>query len=328
MTLIISQATFLGATQVSDRLVSRRRRAVDALANKTVIYLSHRCIVSLSCTGIAWLDGMSTDNRVAELLSGEPLIRSPRGGIAMRFGKGAPLPNLGLALSRLAEQLSTSFRRLPQSHALLPFQVAVCGWEGNHSKPHFRPVIAVLNKNQGGLEFSIDRPARRWFLQKGVVVCTPPGWLTPEDRAQLNSRLSTIDMAASTSRSVVEKTLVDEVRRIAAMHPQEVGSDCMSVSLPHPAVSRRASVRFWPAASRYASFTNSSETITRTVAFTPWIVAPNALVPPQIMVGPGSTIHVGGYDIHVAGTSDEPAGKDSQLPYHVGSHRRRPLGPT
>src|SRR4051794_23401448 len=75
MTLILSVAGPIGVVQVSDRLTSfvsgGRRRPHDPLANKTVLFLAKDAVAALSYTGKAYLDGIPTDQWMAERIRGD-----------------------------------------------------------------------------------------------------------------------------------------------------------------------------------------------------------------------------------------------------------------
>lgn len=105
MTLILGIYVKWHAIQVSDRLVSLRSNPpypFDAFANKTVIYFGRRGIASISAAGLAYLNGKTTDEWVAETLSGVDL--STKSAIAMGHSISHPF-DVGQALEHLRQQL-------------------------------------------------------------------------------------------------------------------------------------------------------------------------------------------------------------------------------
>jgi hypothetical protein len=78
----------------------------------------------------------------------------------------------------------------------------------------------------------------------------------------------------------VEDLLVDAIRQASAAKPGTIGSHCMSVML-RPAGFPHALVRFVPATPHLGSaFGQAVE-----VAYTPWMVSPDALHSPAALVG-------------------------------------------
>src|SRR6476469_5543563 len=77
MTLVLSYITRGYAFQVSDRLLTRRigtsQKQFDVLSNKNVVYLARDALVSLGYTGWAYLDGIPTDQWIAQKLAGDDL---------------------------------------------------------------------------------------------------------------------------------------------------------------------------------------------------------------------------------------------------------------
>ncbi len=61
MTLILSLASSWFTLQVSDRLVTQAGKQFDPIANKNILYIGPDGIISLGYTGLAYLDGIPTD---------------------------------------------------------------------------------------------------------------------------------------------------------------------------------------------------------------------------------------------------------------------------
>jgi hypothetical protein len=68
MTQILTSASWGGACQVSDRLVTVDGSAFDPAANKSIVIGAKDGIAALSYTGLAFLGGVPTDQWLAELL--------------------------------------------------------------------------------------------------------------------------------------------------------------------------------------------------------------------------------------------------------------------
>src|SRR5258708_2574354 len=109
MTLILGLYVKWHAIQVSDRLVTLKTAPpspFDVFANKTVIYFGRRGIVSISGAGLAYLSGKTTDEWVAETLSGVDL--SIRAALAM--GRSISYPfDVGQALEHLRQRAIATY---------------------------------------------------------------------------------------------------------------------------------------------------------------------------------------------------------------------------
>src|SRR5437867_2015050 len=61
MTPIVSLASRRYVLQVGDRLVTRAAHPFDPFSNKAVIYFARDAVVSISYTGLAYLESLPTD---------------------------------------------------------------------------------------------------------------------------------------------------------------------------------------------------------------------------------------------------------------------------
>ncbi len=68
MTLILTLATPRYILQVSDRLVTRGDSRFDPASNKIVIYHAKNALVAIGYSGLAYLEGVPTDQWIAQKL--------------------------------------------------------------------------------------------------------------------------------------------------------------------------------------------------------------------------------------------------------------------
>ena len=72
MTLIVTAATHNGVLMASDRMVSVGLTPFDAAANKALLLVAPTMVAAIGYTGIAYIDGVPTDQWLAEVLVGKP----------------------------------------------------------------------------------------------------------------------------------------------------------------------------------------------------------------------------------------------------------------
>lgn len=85
MTLVVADAGTWYGLMASDRLVTLSRGGVfagqhDTATNKTVVFLTYDALVVFGYTGSAYLEGLPTDQWLAQILWGEPIRPDPRSG--------------------------------------------------------------------------------------------------------------------------------------------------------------------------------------------------------------------------------------------------------
>lgn len=273
MTLVLSVATPAYALHVSDRLVSAGGKPFDPLANKTVIFRATDGLLAIGYTGAAFLEGLPTDSWIAAALSDGA---SSEGRAAMSFGH-FPIRDVGSSLLLLCQRLrSKRFQSLGGEVAAVGWQ-----WQRKRRKARARDVLWVLHSGSGQLRWDqlVPRPLEQ---QRQVFRMVPTGdWpLGNEEWKQLLVQVG----QAGPNWELVENLLIAAIRRASEVKPGTIGGNCMSVLL-RPAGYPNALIRFVPKSPYLGSaFGQQVE-----VAFSPWLVAPDAILSPSASVGGMST---------------------------------------
>jgi hypothetical protein len=270
VTLVISVATPGCALHVSDRLVSKAGAPYDAYANKTIVFRATDGLVAIGYTGAAFLDGIPTDTWIADVVSGGVCA-----GLDGAIMHGTfPIRDTGSTLAELSQRLRASlvFEAL---HGV----VCATGWQWNarRKRAYCRPVLWVLNRDSGALRWRqyMPRhlPERRTQFRMFWIGDWPLG-----DEAW--SDLVTSVGAAGPDVDLVEDMIVNRIREASEQRVGSIGGHCMSVVVKPGAGYPNARVRFLPATPHFArAFDQDVD-----VAFTPWMVAPDAIHAPALTV--------------------------------------------
>jgi hypothetical protein len=291
MTLVLSVATPAYGLQVSDRLVSKGGSPWDPLANKTVVFRATDGLVAFGYTGLAYMErNEPTDTWIAELVSGTSL----GDGGTLRFG-GFPVRDVGATLRSLRDRVDArEFERHRCEITAVGWQ-----WDGKRDFAPVRSVLWVLASRKTTLEWEQLIPRHPDRGQAPVTLRATGNWPHEHDAGQ---KLLERILAAGSDWELVLGLLVDAIRSASALSPGTIGPHCMAALL-RPWQFPNALVRFIPQMAHQAKW--GEETIE--VAYTPWMVAPDAIHAPALSVG-GLTSEQGllNYSIEV------PAAPDSQ----------------
>ena len=273
MTLVLSVATPAYALHVSDRLVSAGGKPFDPLANKTVVFRATDGLVAIGYTGIAFIDGLPTDSWIANELSQG--AASQAGGF-MSLGQ-FQVRDLGFSLLNLCQKLrSKRFQSFGGGVVAVGWQ-----WQQKRQRSRARDVLWVLHGDSGRLSWDqlVPRPIEE---QRQVFRMIPTGdW--PLGSEEWKGLLAQVGQAGR-NWELVEDLLVAAIRRASSVRPGTIGGHCMSVLL-RPAGYPHALIRFSPMSPHVGSaFEQQVE-----VAFSPWLIAPDAILSPSVSVGGMST---------------------------------------
>ena len=284
MTLHLSCVSNLGLVHVSERLLTSGGSAFDARANKVLLFEAVDGLVVIGYSGLAALDGIYTDDWIAEKLQGMPLERGPRGNPTTRIGKhAAPTwPDIGHALNVLAAALEASVKRLPKSRRRIPQVIVYSGWQRTRKPYDARPIVGHIKHDGFGsiVTYSAKRywnvPSRRG----GFPFCLsaePDGYVSPAELAQIGRTIHHGDP------NQIEATLVNIIRDVARKQTT-VGQSCMSIVIPrHSDVPSR--IHYLPDRDEDVHLIGPSGSVKLAAVFTPWIVTPTFAQPPQVIGG-------------------------------------------
>ena len=284
--------------QVSDRLVTAGARIHDQLAPKTVICRSRDALVCVGYTGLAYLDGIPTDQWIAQSFRGAPLV----GGIA--FDQSRTRPNkadIGLLTKGLVHELQKVVSSLDPKRSKYPLALNISGWQWYKGKPVVRPITVEIVKLEDSDKIYVSRKPRNWLQTLSLQVFDTGGHVSRDIglRKGLIDRLNAVGKGALTAPALVENAFATTIREASAKIPS-VGADLMTVLMPSSPIGAR--VTFSAAAPHQ-------------IAYAPWIIGQT------IAIGP-SACTVG--FIADLGVPVEVVAPDDGLPGYIEGQARPP----
>jgi len=261
----------------------------DPVAKKNIVLLTADAAATLAYTGTAYISGLPTDEWLVERCIGGQIPRGPDGRPVTRLGGAHGALDFGRIVMRLKNALEEAFNgaAIAPSAKVMPFELAIAGWLWGRRK-RGRPVLWSLLRNQTYPSTRVAVSPRypgRVFLFR----IAPPPNATHANVAAVRS-----DLRSCRSTEELEKLLVRAVRRTAAAVPGYVGLDVMSIHIPPPGA-RTVEVRYLPLREQTARLGGA----TVPIAYSPWIVAPRFLSPPQIVVG-SQELGIGNWRVVIA----------------------------
>lgn len=298
MTLILGQASHQFVLQVSDRLVTQDGKPFDQISNKTILYVAPDAVISMAYTGLAYLDGIPTDQWLANIIHGRPLPPGPHATIptALSLGRTAQWLHIGPTLELIRERLTIAFAssKLRRKASKPMFEILITGWQWGRRK-RARPMIAGIVKERGLSVARIWRSPRH-IGRRYSFAGTPETNLKSSDLESLETSLGKIRSADE-----AEDILVGTIRTVSR-RSRLVGADCMSVLIPSP---RLCNVRVRYIPQKIRSFVVVSGSPRQSCGtfpstFSPWILGPGLMQAPCVFVNP-MTLGVGSFKIELDG---------------------------
>ena len=273
MTLALSLLSGSALIHVSDRLVTAGGKLWDPLANKSVVVLGADGLGCLAYSGAAHVGNQPTDQWLAELVSEMEIqsLTGPRGAPAMQFSPDF-LPSLGLGLRRIAWAVEHTFPQQSAQRVQAGLNVLASGFVIRRSRsprPRVRPFLNLYTYDGKAGAFTSHELPRYWEWHRRTSL-GHVGVYAPE-KAEVMSGLA----GGVKDQDDAESLLVECLRTVSS-RDSGVGADCISVVMSPYGDDAR--VRFLPDPGNDQG----------QVAYTPWIIGPGAIVPPQVMWGSAS----------------------------------------
>lgn len=301
MTLILTAVHRSGVIQVVDRLVTRPATGgaeqFDPRANKIVLFAARDAFLTLAYTGLAYVNGLPTDQWIAETLRNKPVAPGQDGHrpATFSFERVANWPSVGQAVERLTSGLEAAMSRLtPAAWRSEPLTIVIAGWQLYRAK---RPrVFGLTIAKPVGLSAPAVVRLPRHLGRRVVLITEPDGHLSSEEQRAV------LAVVPGATAVVAEQAMVAEIRKVAA-RTDVVGPHCLCVMLPPPWVGW-AKVRYDSPHLDVAHLVTEQATLPIPAAFTPWILTERLTVAPSIISGGGSETQVGPWRLQVEGTGE------------------------
>jgi len=318
MTLTLTATSWPFAVQVTDRLLTTppRGEPYDWDANKNIILHARDGVAALAYSGIAYLDGIPTDQWIVETITTE---NWGRGDARPSLIGGPPkrLPKLGHAIRLVGEALSERCRRDPKGVGRGRFELIAVGYQAAYPHYPFRPVTLAFVKEENdsvGSYATGTRWLRHPAFQMGLSPATNAPFVAFEElKAATRSCASPAELVNHYVKAI----------QAAAQCTTLIGGDCMSIEIDCPSHPKpEVRVHFVPRNDRPVNPRDRTPTVAESRAFSPWIVGPNQSVAPSICSIEGwMSYPLGRYDVKIRGV--DVMGPETVL--FFGTQRRPPF---
>ncbi len=287
MTLVLSFICHGIGVQVADRLVcewnGQTLKALDAVANKLLVYRSRDAIVSIGYAGQAFIGDLPTDEWITQFISGVPMDRKPEGMGGIRMGGIVNNWDIGQTMRRLRDELP---RHVSPG---LVLQLAIIGHQANR-KNLVRPLAYDL-EFAGGQVTKFYQAPRAWPLGRGAIISNGVE-IGDGERDRILTHIRNAQPALTHDQ--IAEFLTEWIR--ANGHPG-VGPHTSAVILPFPGTAP-VRTRFFPFEPHHALIRNPRIERAVEVHYAPWIIGGGAVKPPTAEVG-GSLYGLGGIEVAV-----------------------------
>lgn len=281
MTLILALTSRYFALAVSDRLVTAGGQSFDQASNKAVLFLGDDCTVTLGYTGLAFLEGMNTDQWIVEQIVGKPLNVIGAPSALSGFSSTSQSKFLANTVATLEGALNQYFASPGKRHDKVSsaFEVHLSGWYwGRKRRP--RAVAVAICKQRGETTFSV-RWSPRHYSRNTFTISAVGERLTSTERDQMIARV-----AKASTLEEREHALVDTIRRVSD-RLRTVGADCMSI-LSTPPAQRLCVVRYHPSvpyAYQSEGAVVGGQSRSTPAVHTPWVLSSTFVHAPSVLVG-------------------------------------------
>lgn len=303
MTLILTAVSGLWVVQVGDRLLTQDAQPWDPLANKSILLLASNGSACISYSGLAYLFGQPTDEWLAEAIHGEPLPIDAH-HVPTRIGPYKRL--LGPAVNAVTDAIQRDFVRAPARDRRQGLSVAIGGWTWKRRTTHPpRPsMLRMKHTGADGARLMVGRLDRYWPWHQDVRF-GHIGTSCNEELKFIKDRIG--GHTALLTEDDMENILAEAVIRASERTPV-VGADLMSLVIRRDQLCRVRYIR------------NPKDNATNSAAYSPWIIGPGIIVPPQVIRGGGFTqsVHAGRFIVAFDQQPPLPA-----VGHHSSSGQRR-----
>jgi hypothetical protein len=295
MTINITGTAFGSVVQVTDRLVTRTRPfgRFDSAANKNVIFLARDGLLTIGYTGLAYIGDQPTDRWIARKLAlDESLQDDAMGAVQTAFRPPKRWMDVGRAMRHLAEELTNTWRRHACRIGGLEVFASGFQWPASWKLARSRPVLWEIMSRRSRPQFDAV-PIERYFgWERGrVTVAVLPKALSDDSFQSLAE-----DLASAPTLDLIIDRMVDAVRE-AASENDAIGTDCMSIHVPSPRQSQEVTCRYMPSA-------RPEDVGAESLAYSPWIVAPDTRLAPTILNGFTLEVPSGPFNFKIVGSEE------------------------
>lgn len=302
MTMIIATASRRFALMVSDRMVTitqpgRPIRTHDPSANKSVIFVGADAVLVFGYTGLAYLDRIPTDQWIAQVLWGAPIVENDAGIIPMTGGRRPGVARIHQVLLALRQQL----RATPGGA-----HVEIAGVGYRYRRKRFTPVLIAFDGAQGSLKSPLMslRPSKDHSDQEGIIGMLPTQAMIDEARLEAPTVTSLDELQHAAHIASIHTATI----RKGAAKMATVGPHVMRIMIPtshhwsrgRGPWQRRIVCQFDPLVARPGAIDEGTSALGAPFAFSPWVVTDFGFQPAAFIGGMGVVRDFRGWKVELS----------------------------
>ena len=278
MTMILALVAHHVVIHASDRRTTLTRRGqrsavYSPIENKSAIFICRDAVGAIGYTGAAYIGTQPTDEWIANQITGALKTDKRPQGFVISFGRN------GLnrkKLTALLFQLKQAMDALPTSVRSVGLTVQFSGFRIRRNRC-FR-FYAEIGLAAGGGMISSTMRMPRSPLENGLI-----GQVG--DCKDAKDTLHTVmKHAEAVGTQEIEALRLAAVRTIRerASEVATVGADIMTITIPHPSVSREIVWQFEPATEHLGAIVGRARQDVFEAIYSPWILTPGSMMAPTI----------------------------------------------
>ena len=315
--LIITRTSACYALMVTDRHVTADGASFDFDVNKNIIFGDRHSVVAIAYSGMTYVGSVPTDQWLAQTLSGHvfPERRHGRGTVPLSMDthfEDQPFDiralNIKNRLDNTRNVIAEKYRQVWKDGALT---VLISGfeWDGDEIHPYFK----AISKPRNADTFKVSAVDRSWWLPQGTrfpvhLQAAPRQYIEKAELVAMEQRLSSVwGDGHGTWNQVAddaETLLIETFQNVSAREPR-VGSDIVSILIPHPSVfGPTIRIRYVPKGQNMWILDTGGTSKPIPVAFSPWVVSDGCIRPPAIFANLELESHLGPYRVVMEGPSN------------------------
>ena len=271
--------------------MTRGAHIEDERANKAVLYIGPDGLVSISYTGLAFVEGVPTDEWLVSTITGATDLVVD-GRTPIRMGRFPYYPDVGQAVEQIRDTLNRVIPSLDPVRRRIALELSVLGWQWRPGSGREVRRLLWNIKAERGHPFQVTRVIPRRLPRANVYV------LSIGDDQLSDAEFQAIAAAAGApdaTLDAIEATLSDAVG-VMAGRTDSVGRDVTAVAMPHPA-NGWVRIRFRGDSPAFVQ-TASGDAVE--VGFVPWVVGRELIAPPSVVIG-GLELSAGAFRVLVDG---------------------------
>ncbi len=300
MTIIVSVTNNLYSLLEVDRRVSAASLIGNNNANKVICLVLRDGIFNVSFTGLAHIDGISSDDWLAGVIMGRKFDRNTNFAELASFsfgGSGCPpfLKGVLNRIDRAIREKAAKNHRFRQNY----LEVAISGQKADHGLLFKYLLIIRKPPKSDDLHYGrFDRFPNRISGRFNIYISGGWGERHPDITHSLVRKVSSEKEYKTTEALNRICGYLDEAVLEFSRREISIGDDALRIS--HLPGANYSKIEFIARSTSFKSPFLYGDDAGQAVQYNPWIISPGTRFPPQGMVGEPMKVHVNGQEFELA----------------------------